>query len=246
MPDRTRVLPPLLTADEALGSGDALLELKAHALGAAVALVPAAIAAFASVGRRAELQDVVAWQDPHSDLPLYALWRRYARRDYDRDPLAPHQRAAQRATVLGVPQLEHGAAHEAWLHAQGVGDRIAIYLRVAGTVDAMVMLVREPDQRRFMPSEALQLRRLQPLLEHAHATAVEPDAGTTHEVLRASGLTAREADVAELVGRGASNAEIARSLHVSEATVKTHLTRIYVKVGVRRRTQLAILLGGDR
>jgi DNA-binding CsgD family transcriptional regulator len=64
-------------------------------------------------------------------------------------------------------------------------------------------------------------------------------------VLRDSGLSAREADVAELVGRGATNAEIARSLHVTEATVKTHLRHIYAKVGVTSRTQLAILVGGD-
>jgi DNA-binding CsgD family transcriptional regulator len=57
------------------------------------------------------------------------------------------------------------------------------------------------------------------------------------------GLTPREADVAALVGRGATNAEIARTLHVTEATVKTHLTRIFAKVGVRSRTQLALLLG---
>lgn len=64
-----------------------------------------------------------------------------------------------------------------------------------------------------------------------------------HDLLRDSGLSRREADVAELVGRGATNQEIARDLHISEATGKTHLTRVHGKVGVRARTQLALLLG---
>ena len=42
---------------------------------------------------------------------------------------------------------------------------------------------------------------------------------------------------------GATNAEIARSLHLTQTTVKTHLTRIYGKLGIRSRTQLAIVLG---
>jgi DNA-binding NarL/FixJ family response regulator len=74
---------------------------------------------------------------------------------------------------------------------------------------------------------------------------VAPIADGMRDVLRDSGLSAREADVAELVGRGATNLEIARTLHVSEATVKTHLSHIYAKVGVNSRTQLAILVGSN-
>ena len=69
-----------------------------------------------------------------------------------------------------------------------------------------------------------------------------PPAG--RDALRAAGLTGREAEVAQLVGRGATTAEIARSLHLTQTTVKTHLTRIYGKLGVHSRTQLAIVVGG--
>jgi DNA-binding NarL/FixJ family response regulator len=48
--------------------------------------------------------------------------------------------------------------------------------------------------------------------------------------------------VAQLVAIGATNADIARALSVSLATVKTHLTQIYAKLGVRSRTQLAVVL----
>jgi DNA-binding NarL/FixJ family response regulator len=48
-------------------------------------------------------------------------------------------------------------------------------------------------------------------------------------------LTARELDVLQLVGRGRTNTEIAQSLFISEGTVKTHLTHIFDKIGVRDR-----------
>ncbi|MDQ0686390.1 DNA-binding NarL/FixJ family response regulator [Streptomyces achromogenes] len=48
-------------------------------------------------------------------------------------------------------------------------------------------------------------------------------------------LSAREREVLALVARGTSNREIARDLFISEATVKTHLTHLYAKLGVNDR-----------
>jgi DNA-binding NarL/FixJ family response regulator len=50
-------------------------------------------------------------------------------------------------------------------------------------------------------------------------------------------LTPRESDVLRLIAEGKSNREIARALYVSEATVKTHVNRIFAKTGSRDRTQ---------
>jgi len=49
-------------------------------------------------------------------------------------------------------------------------------------------------------------------------------------------LSPREVEVLRLVARGLSNAEIGRELHISEATVKTHLLRTFPKLGVSDRT----------
>ena len=58
------------------------------------------------------------------------------------------------------------------------------------------------------------------------------------------GITPRELEILELIAQGMSNREIAGKLFVSENTVKTHSSRVFDKLGAKRRTQ-AVQLGKE-
>ena len=55
--------------------------------------------------------------------------------------------------------------------------------------------------------------------------------------LQSLGITPRELEILELIAQGLSNKEIADRVFVSENTVKTHSSRVFDKLGARRRTQ---------
>jgi DNA-binding CsgD family transcriptional regulator len=55
-------------------------------------------------------------------------------------------------------------------------------------------------------------------------------------------LSPRELDVVELLASGRTNASIAQALHISIATVKSHVLKIYEKVGVPNRASLVSLM----
>ncbi len=67
------------------------------------------------------------------------------------------------------------------------------------------------------------------------------DSRRTAALDRLAPLSEREREVLVLVGRGLSNAEAAKAVHMSEATVKTYVSRMLTKLGLTNRTQAAIL-----
>jgi DNA-binding NarL/FixJ family response regulator len=66
-----------------------------------------------------------------------------------------------------------------------------------------------------------------------------PQPAAVHRDLTA--LTPREREVLTLMGRGRSNAELAEDLTLSEATIKTHVARIFAKLALRDRAQAVVL-----
>ncbi|MEN3539843.1 response regulator transcription factor [Microbispora sp. ZYX-F-249] len=74
------------------------------------------------------------------------------------------------------------------------------------------------------------------LLERYVGTGPQPATSAT----RPDALTEREREVLALIARGLSNSEIAGLLHLTEGTVKTHVSRILSKLGLRDRVQAVV------
>ena len=86
--------------------------------------------------------------------------------------------------------------------------------------------------------EALLSPSLTQRLIEQHVSGPPPSTGVPDAL---STLTEREREVLALVARGLGNSEIAATLVVSEATVKTHMNRLLAKLGQRSRAQLVVL-----
>jgi DNA-binding NarL/FixJ family response regulator len=86
--------------------------------------------------------------------------------------------------------------------------------------------------------EALLSPSLTQRLIEQHVRGPAPSAGVPEAL---ASLTEREREVLALVAQGLGNTEIAATLVVSEATVKTHMNRLFAKLGRRSRAQLVVL-----
>jgi len=140
------------------------------------------------------------------------------------------QFSADRGTGLELPAAVHAVARRA--HA-------AAPFRQGGRPSASVRL----SSGGWLTIHAA---RLQPDGADASAVAVTlaPAAVAEIEPLRMAlhGLTPRERDVAQLLARGATNEEIARTLWISRHTVKDHVKAIYAKTDVASRAELSAKL----
>ncbi|MEV6836912.1 response regulator transcription factor [Streptomyces sp. NPDC051133] len=100
-------------------------------------------------------------------------------------------------------------------------EHLAAAVRLVGTGDALL---------------APQITRR--LVERYAADAERTGAAVPADL---AALTPREREVLTLMGRGLSNTELAAELTLSEATVKSHVARIFAKVGLRDRAQAVVL-----
>jgi len=111
-------------------------------------------------------------------------------------------------------------------------------------LDAFVLTARaHPLILELLPSQDALSRTAFAALRRASAAALLPepqfDDGANTDVL--SALSKREREVLELLGHGMTNREIANALYISEVTVKVHVRHILKKLGVRSRTEAALL-----
>jgi NarL family two-component system response regulator LiaR len=87
-------------------------------------------------------------------------------------------------------------------------------------------------------------RRTETVVVREVMVPAPPDFVRDEAKLESLGITPRELEILQLIAEGLSNKEIAARVFVSENTVKTHSSRVFDKLGARRRTQ-AVQLGKE-
>jgi DNA-binding NarL/FixJ family response regulator len=109
------------------------------------------------------------------------------------------------------------------------------YLTKDATSETLLAAVRDVAAGRTVLDATVQQRLVQLLLEQPTPASAPPAVASDE---RPEGLTRREVDVVRLVAQGLTNSQIARSMVVSEATVKTHLNHVLSKLDVDGRSGL--------
>ena len=189
-------------------------------------------------------------------------------------PPRPGDRAYA-GVVHGSPGYVLEEYFERWADRDALGSAAAVarFAAAGSTTTAEIYHALEPPHRRFV-DDFLRRTRATEQLSHrlpvgwseGYLTLMGPDAFTSRDraslrllvpdltgLLRRylpqgieARLSAREAQTSELVALGFSNREIAGVLHVEEDTVKKHVSRAMGKVGVERRTALAVAWASGR
>lgn len=237
---------PVRDSASARACGDGRDRLLAHTLDTLAALLPVRAAFAFSVDEDGLVRDPILLR--HG--PAEALVRRLPELE-PIDPFSPRRAEATGAAVMssgdvGGPERLAGSMYGRHLRTHGFGAPLFVYLRRDGHVTAGLGLLRHADEPPFDARAVRLVAGLAPMLEQAlELSTGSPGPDALAATLSDAGLTVREAQIAGRVADGASNAAIAAELELSEATVKTHLTKVYAKLGVRTRTQLAVLIGSS-
>ncbi len=115
-------------------------------------------------------------------------------------------------------------------------DRSVIGALRAGAVGYLTKDASADEIRQALQRVTSGQAALDPMVQHHLVEAIQGESPPSESALPA-GLTPREAEVLTLIAAGLSNAEIARRLVVSEATVKSHVNHMLPKIGARDRAQ---------
>ncbi|MBB3260121.1 DNA-binding CsgD family transcriptional regulator [Paraburkholderia bannensis] len=164
------------------------------------------------------------------------------------DPMHPSRYLRQHGNVLtlalALPEALRGDSvyWRRFLQPHRVVDVMEVLLCDEGRVIGAFSLLRFAPDAPFTQHEIDHAGAVQPLLELALAPVLRSEsaihAAATGDDAEAPRLTHREEQIARLVRDGLSNKAIARDLALSQPTVKTHLLRMFRKLGVSSRTEL--------
>jgi DNA-binding CsgD family transcriptional regulator len=187
--------------------------------------LPEAIEALIALGRLEEAEE------------LLGVWEELGER-FDRPRI--RATAARCRALLGAA---HGDLDAALVHAEVALEHhrdLPVPFERARTLIVLGTLHRRTKRKaaaRAALEEAIEI--LDSMGARLWAGRARAELGRIGGRARSDGLTPTEQRVADLVAEGRSNKEVAEALFVSVRTVEANLTRVYAKLGIRSRTELA-------
>jgi ATP/maltotriose-dependent transcriptional regulator MalT len=166
------------------------------------------------------------------------------------EPLANRRDAGRATAVLGLVALargEHDLAIAQLTAALSIQRELKDDIGARRSLENLASAFERSGRLERAERLRATLDRSAAGLDEAIALAMRGRTARRREPERGwAGLTGAEAEVAELAAAGASNPEIAKRLFMSRSTVKTHLSRVYAKLEVANRTELAAALAGQQ
>lgn len=206
-------------------------------------LIPGLSASFSEIDvparRQLNLQDAdgAAYEEPSADdLALYLRLRH-------QHPTCHHHETTGQLDVIQTSdlvtpwQLHQLEIYQEWFKTDGVEHVMAVPLPTAPGRTRVYQFFRDASGG-FSETERMMLQLLQPHLYTSYQAALRRRRMPVR-------LTARQLDVLRCLASGLDNAEVARRLVISPATVTKHLENAYARLGVSNRTAALARVFGD-
>jgi DNA-binding CsgD family transcriptional regulator len=193
-------------------------------------LVPCDVVAY---HERLGSRTVVVWAgEPRGSMTpeVREAMRRYGHADL----LKPAGGAQLYSDVISPREFHRTGFYREVAHPLGVEDMVRLWLDPRGAQGARLEFDR-PDWR-FRDGDRAALDLLLPHLRQFRRNAVTRRRQLSWPSDRAGVLTVREREIVELVARGLTNGQVARTLWISPGTVRKHLENAYEKLDVHTRT----------
>lgn len=184
-------------------------------------------------------------QETGSSSHIDFMAKEYARKFWELDPMHPWRFERQDTRVVSNSMLMTDAAwretaiFKEFYRPNRYFHNCDMFFRQNDRIVAVLSLVRRRASRPFTRREVEILDKVQPFIEYSLGKIYISNRVHNRTSLSAEyGLTAREMDVVEIALTGVGNKVLSKHLGISLPTLRTHLQRIFAKVGVRSHAEL--------
>lgn len=184
-------------------------------------------------------------QETVSDDAVMSMAIQYDDRFWEHDPMFPANFEETDTTVITNSllmqndQWKKTVIFKEFFQPNGFFHDADVFFRQRGKIVAVLTLLRMDERNPFTSQEVTLLKNMQPFIEYALSKVYLPKRIQDREILgERFDLTSRELDVIEFALTGASNKQLIQRLNISLPTLRTHLQKIYTKVGVHSTSEL--------